>query len=42
LAGNQAMMRVFHAPAEKNETQLESGVYHVRFGLAGNMRTKSG
>ena len=41
LADNQTMMHVFHEVADKIETKLESGVYYIRFELAGNARTKN-
>lgn len=33
LADNHAMMRVFHKVADKMESDLRDGVYHLRFGL---------
>jgi len=34
LAGNHAMMDVFQNVAGKLETELQAGIYHIRFDLA--------
>ena len=39
LADNHAMMRVFHEAAGRLESNLESGVYHLRFVFAGGKRS---
>jgi RimJ/RimL family protein N-acetyltransferase len=41
LADNQAMMHVFRKVADKIEVKLDSGIYEVRFEIAGNVQTKN-